>query len=177
MGVIGAAGERRGIAVKTRLIIEWICRLFIGGIFIYAGVTKIFDPCRFAQDIYNYHLIPGALVNLSAILLPYIEVVFGVCLIFGVAARGASLGIVLVLAFFLVILSINFVRGISFDCGCFGSGQADLCKRFVDAYVAAHPGVEGTFRSRLQSGCDIVRDILLLIPALTAFVLLQKKPR
>ena len=53
----------------TRFL-SFILRLVVGGIFVYAGVVKIFDPAQFANDVANYRLLPSALVNFVAITLP-----------------------------------------------------------------------------------------------------------
>ena len=43
----------------------------LGVMFLYAGFTKIVDPAGFSLSVYNYHLLPGCLVNIAAILLPW----------------------------------------------------------------------------------------------------------
>jgi hypothetical protein len=45
-------------------------RLVVGGAFVLAGALKVADPARFAGDVGNYRILPHALVNLTAILLP-----------------------------------------------------------------------------------------------------------
>ena len=53
-------------------------RLLIGGLFIYASVHKIFDPLDFAASIRNYNILPASWSNMTAVILPWIELGVGV---------------------------------------------------------------------------------------------------
>jgi hypothetical protein len=66
-----------------------ISRLFIGVVLIYASFYKIIDPGAFARSIWFYHLVPGNLINLMALILPWLELLCGLALIFGIYYRGA----------------------------------------------------------------------------------------
>ncbi len=52
-----------------------------------------------------------------------VELVAGVCLITGVAYRGANALVGGLLVFFIILLSINLGRGHAVDCGCFQQGE------------------------------------------------------
>ena len=103
-------------------------RLVVGGVFIWAAVTKIADPLSFAQDVKNYRLVGHSLSFITAIFLPWVELVAGVCLIIGVFPRSSALLISGLLLFFIILVTITLIRGIDVDCGCFGtfSRRADL---------------------------------------------------
>ena len=62
-------------------------QLALGVIFIAASLPKIVDPPSFAHMIYNYRIVPGALVNLSALTMPWIELLCGVALVLLVLSR------------------------------------------------------------------------------------------
>ena len=94
-------------------------RLFIGGLFIYAGLPKILDTMGFAASIYNYKLFPSPIIGLTAAFIPWVEVLAGSALILGVKARGASLLISVLLVVFIVLAAISAIRGLDIDCGCF----------------------------------------------------------
>jgi uncharacterized membrane protein YphA (DoxX/SURF4 family) len=95
-------------------------RLIVGGVFIYAGYVKIIDPAGFAKNIYQYQLLPSDLfVNLSALFLPWLEVVCGAALILAPRLRrGASLWILAMLAVFTTAVIISLARGLDISCGC-----------------------------------------------------------
>lgn len=96
-------------------------RFCLGGIFIYAGVTKILDPEEFALAIYNYQILPDLLVNPVAVVLPWIEVICGFTLIFGWWIGASSLVLTGLLFIFLFALVITLARGLDISCGCFSS--------------------------------------------------------
>lgn len=107
--------------VNTSLYINWLLRLAVGGSFVLAAGLKIVDPAKFAVDVGNYRLVPHELNNLVAIIVPWVEMVAGLAVIFGIWLRAAALVITgLTTMFFFVILS-ALARGLNMECGCFGT--------------------------------------------------------
>jgi len=101
-----------------------ISRLVLGTVFIWAAVGKIGQADLFADLIDSYRILPYYMVNIPAIVLPWVELLCGVCLIIGFRTRGSALLVSVMLAAFLIALGINIVRGVDMDCGCFGfSGE------------------------------------------------------
>ena len=105
--------------------IELAARWVLGATFIYASHSKILAPAVFAKIIYGYDLFPAILINLLAIILPFVELIAGMALIFGFYPRSAVLIVNVLLLAFIVSLSINIVRGHEFDCGCFAINAED----------------------------------------------------
>ncbi len=105
--------------------VELAARWILGTIFIYASFHKIVYPADFAKIIYGYGLFPGFSINLIAIILPFVELVSGLALILGIYPRSAVLIINGMLLAFIIVLSINIIRGHQFDCGCFSPRQTD----------------------------------------------------
>ena len=99
--------------------LEFLCRFFLGGVFLWAGGTKIVNPHDFANIIANYQLLPDFAVNITAVWLPWIEVLCGILLISGIWVEGSLIVINALLIVFIVALISNWVRGIDVDCGCF----------------------------------------------------------
>ena len=114
--------------------VHWLLALAVGGIFVYASLSKIEDPRAFAKIIYHYQVIgPSAFfgfvpANLVAAALPWIELVAGVLLIAGVWRREAAVVTALMLAVFVAAVASTMLRGIDIqNCGCFAldaSGRA-----------------------------------------------------
>ena len=102
--------------------IELAARWFLGATFIYASYSKILAPAVFAKIIYGYALFPAMLINLLAIILPFVELIAGLALIVGFYPRSAALIVNAMLLAFIISLSINIIRGHEFDCGCFAIG-------------------------------------------------------
>ncbi|MEK7670843.1 MAG: MauE/DoxX family redox-associated membrane protein, partial [Bacteroidota bacterium] len=65
-------------------------RLFVGFIFVLASINKIADPNAFAVSIANYKIIEPPLTLLIATVLPWTELLCGLCLLFGIMMRGSS---------------------------------------------------------------------------------------
>ena len=96
-----------------------ICRIVLGGIFIYASLDKIAHPAEFAKGIGNYHVLPFGLENLLALTLPWLELLAGVALITGVMVDGAAIMVIIMNIVFIFAISQALARGISIECGCF----------------------------------------------------------
>ena len=101
-----------------------LARFILGFVFIYASLDKIADPMAFSDNIDNYHISPVQLNNLAALFIPWLELVIGLCLITGVFLDGAAIISMLLMAFFIFIITQAYLRGISLHCGCF-KGSAD----------------------------------------------------
>jgi uncharacterized membrane protein YphA (DoxX/SURF4 family) len=96
-----------------------LCRLAVGGVFIYASLDKLAHPQAFAEAIHHYRIVPYALLHPSALLLPMVEFVLGAALVLGIARRGASLWAAFLLVVFCAAIASALVRGLDISCGCF----------------------------------------------------------
>ena len=96
-------------------------RAILGSLFLYAGIAKITDPMGFALSIYNYKLMPDSLINVAAILLPWLEVIVGGSLLLGIGATGSALIATALFSIFACALTINLIRGLDIACGCFST--------------------------------------------------------
>ena len=96
-------------------------RIFLGFVFVFAAITKVTDPIGFSQSIYNYKLMPDFTINFLAIAFPWIELVAGILLIFGIAVKENSAILSALLFVFIVAIIISIARGLNIDCGCFGT--------------------------------------------------------
>jgi len=101
--------------------LAWLLRMVVGCMLIYASADKILHPQDFAAIVKGYRLLPDGLVNLTAIWLPWFELVLGVCLYTGFWRQGALFLATSLLAAFWLALIINYFRGINVGCGCFTS--------------------------------------------------------
>lgn len=91
----------------------------LGVTFILAALPKIADPPAFAHMIYNYRMLPGALVNFLALFLPWLELFAGAALVLGVWRRPAGIAVAFMLLMFVAAIAFNLARGHAVDCGCF----------------------------------------------------------
>lgn len=93
-------------------------RLLLGVVFLYAGLSKISQPYQFAAAIQAYQLLPELLVGLAAVLIPWIEAVSAIALLWSRTSRSALLMFMILLAVFALVIVITLSRGLDIDCGC-----------------------------------------------------------
>ena len=98
-----------------------LLRIVLGALFLWASIGKINDPGAFAKVIENYHILPAGLINLTALVLPWLEAVCGLLLIAGFFVDGAALIINLLMVIFMAALFSSYMRGIDISCGCFST--------------------------------------------------------
>ncbi len=128
---------------KTILDYVWLLvRLVLGAHFVWMGWVKVLEPVGFLKLVRQYEMInhPG-LLNFVAAALPWFEVFCGLLLLLGVARRGTSLLLLLMLLPFTAVvlrraLEIAAAKGlpfcaVSFDCGC-GAGEVFICHKLLE---------------------------------------------
>ncbi|MCX5821637.1 MAG: DoxX family protein [Deltaproteobacteria bacterium] len=100
-----------------------IVRIALAALFIYGGVTKLFDPKAFAATISAYELLPEALLPLFAVGLPLIETMAGLALVLD---RPWGLHLITgLLVLFVLVLGYGILGDLNVDCGCFGAEELD----------------------------------------------------
>jgi uncharacterized membrane protein YphA (DoxX/SURF4 family) len=100
-------------------ILSLLFRLVVGVVFIYASFYKIAEPELFAKSITYYKAMPVSLVNIMAIIMPWLELFTGVMLILGVFSKSNAFIIAIMLLIFIVAISQALLRDIDISCGCF----------------------------------------------------------
>ena len=113
-------------SIENNSWIELAMRWILGLTFIYASFYKIISPEDFARIVYGYDLFPEIFINLIAIVLPFLELIAGAALIIGFYPRSAAIVINALLLAFIIVLTVNLIRGHEFDCGCFSAEQKGL---------------------------------------------------
>jgi len=128
------------------LLAPWIYhlfRVFIGGLFLYTGVTKLADTAGFTQSIAAYGILPAVLLPCAAIGLPAIEVVTGLGTLLN--RRWAILGILAMMVLFTGVLTYGVAAGLEIDCGCFSTESKAAAQKSEPAFILEIPGEENSF--------------------------------
>ncbi len=99
-------------------------RAVLAIVFIWACVHKILNPGDFALQIATYQILPLSLVNLQAIVLPWVELATGILLIVGLWTRAAALVTCGMNLMFIVAIAMALAAELQLQCGCFSSAEA-----------------------------------------------------
>ena len=127
--------------LNLRRAVIWIGRLLLGGIFIYAGYSKIFLPntnfwpffilkfsitmniSHFADQVAAFKMLPPWGVQFVANTLPFTEIILGLLLLIGWRLRiWAPVLTVIMLGFFGVVLR-AYLLHMDINCGCFATPE------------------------------------------------------
>lgn len=113
-------GWLRGF-VDNRYIIL-VSRLTLAALFLISSYGKLMDIERYSVDaVYTFGLLPMALARPFGLVMPFIELLCGLGLLFGVLTRLAALGIALMSGSFFIAKVIVLSQGRDIKCGCFGA--------------------------------------------------------
>jgi uncharacterized membrane protein YphA (DoxX/SURF4 family) len=101
---------------------RWFCCIAVAGVFLLAGWPKLVDPAAFADSIANFGL-PNEIWNLSAAIIPPLEIFAAIALVIPSTRRTGGLLIQILLVCFTLLLASVILRGIDISCGCFGKSN------------------------------------------------------
>jgi uncharacterized membrane protein YphA (DoxX/SURF4 family) len=132
----------------TQDVVKVVLRVALGCLFVYGGYLKLKSPLAFSYAIkgFKFDLPDNLLVDLS-FMVPWAEVLAGICLIFGFFSRGAAFVISVMMALFILGIASVIWRGIKTNCGCFGKldfvckpplGWCHILRNVVLGSVAAY---------------------------------------
>ena len=104
----------------------------VAAIFIYAGIDKIRDPLQFADSIAAFGILPAMLINLLALGLPPFEIACGILLLGPWTRRVGALAVAVISVVFFTALASALLRGLTLDCGCFGTGAPSRPRMWLE---------------------------------------------
>ncbi|HET9993815.1 MAG TPA: MauE/DoxX family redox-associated membrane protein [Candidatus Acidoferrum sp.] len=127
--------------LNFRRAIIWIGRLVLGGIFIYAGFSKLLMPnthlwpmfvlkfslsmniSTFAQQVESYKMISPEASQMVAHVLPFVEIALGLLVLIGWGLRIWATAITLIMVCFLAVVTRAYLLHMDINCGCFGAPE------------------------------------------------------
>jgi uncharacterized membrane protein YphA (DoxX/SURF4 family) len=105
--------------IINKPFIEFLSRLILGSIFIYASLDKIIHPGLFADSLFRFQILPIFAIKPMAILLPFLEFICGSFLIIGLYKKTSVFILSNLLIVFIFAIAFSLIRGININCGCF----------------------------------------------------------
>jgi len=130
---------KASVAVGLRAAIRWL----LGLLFIWAALSKLANPTDFLGSILAYEMpLPEVLVRLTAVALPWIELLCGLALLANFWTESALALMFLLFSVFIVATGSAWARGLDISCGCFDlsiigiSARSDTMKFLESARFA-----------------------------------------
>jgi uncharacterized membrane protein YphA (DoxX/SURF4 family) len=97
-------------------------RLLLAAVFLTSSYGKLVDIERYSVDaVYDFAILPMALARPFGLVMPFIELLCALGLLFGVLTRLSAFGIALMSLSFFIAKAIVLSQGRSIYCGCFGA--------------------------------------------------------
>jgi uncharacterized membrane protein YphA (DoxX/SURF4 family) len=127
--------------LNARRAIIWTGRLVLGGIFVYAGFSKLLMPnthlwpmfvlkfsismniSSFAQQVESYKMISPEASQVVAHTLPFIEIVLGLLVLIGWRLRIWATVVTAIMLGFLGVVTRAYLLHMDINCGCFGTPE------------------------------------------------------
>ncbi len=101
---------------KCQTIVRWL----LGVVLVWAALSKIANLQDFYISIAAYQLpLPGALLRLTAMILPWLELICGLLLLGRIWTRAALVWALVLFVVFVVATGQAWARGLDISCGCF----------------------------------------------------------
>ena len=130
--------------IRIFQVVEFLCRLGLGVLFIYSALAKISDPYDFAFSVMRYRVLPDFTIGVFSLTMPMLELLAGLSMIFTKWLRESALLVTGMFALFIVALVQALARGLDISCGCFGVPSAGGREEILIA---------------------LIRDVVLVVPA------------
>jgi uncharacterized membrane protein YphA (DoxX/SURF4 family) len=155
--------------LNARRAVIWIGRLVLGGIFIYAGYSKLFFPnhslwpffvlkfsvsvniINFARQVDAFQLLSPSGVSFVANTLPFTEIILGLLVLTGWQLRiWATLLTAIMLGFFVVVLR-AYLLHMDINCGCFATPEPINLQKILEDAALSLLAVAMTYFSFIEA--------------------------
>lgn len=137
-------------------VVLLLFRILAGGLFIFAAAIKLDDPAGFSEAISGFKVIPEGAEHLNILatfVVPWLELISGICLVLGLWTRASATIVVVMLLGFCGLIYSAIYREMELTCGCFGKidfvcdgplGWCSIIRNGVHAAVALVPLIAGS---------------------------------
>jgi len=111
---------------KKKKFLSWLLYILcvlLGFVFISSGFDKIRFPYQFLSSIYDYELTGPKLGEFAAMIIPWMELVSGICLVSKLFIGGALFISSILFVIFVFVKASALYRGLDISCGCFSLAE------------------------------------------------------
>ena len=139
----------------SRPLLALATRYLLGGLLLWAAVSKLANPTAFLGSLYAYDLpLPAGFLKVVAVVLPWLELLCGLMLLAQAWPQTTLLFVAGLFGVFVVATAQATSRGLDIACGCF-----DL------TILGFPPTAAGTVHFLESPGFAFVRNLVLLAAA------------
>ena len=136
-------------------------RLVLGGVFVWAGTTKLVQPSSFVETVAAFAILPVDWIAPFALSVIWIELIAGGLLLLDIWPRSNALVVLGLLVVFSAALGINMYRGNDVACGCFGGdGSSSLAWALLRDLLLAGGAVVLLARKEQVSSKGVIKPHL-----------------
>jgi len=104
---------------KIHFVLNYFIPLALAGMWFYSSWDKLLNPEGFYWILNNYRVFPDVIQGLAALCFPVFELLLGLMLLIRYRLKEVYLITSLIMVFFILLLSLTYLRGIDLNCGCF----------------------------------------------------------
>ncbi len=161
-------------------IVLLLIRLFLFGVFMLAGITKLLDLPGSEKAVKAFGT-PDEFAKTFAIALPFAEIVFALCFLFTGTAWVGAIGALILLLSFIGGMIWQISQGKAPECHCFGQlhsepvGKKSLIRNIAFALLALlliGQGKAGQGISLADTDAEMLRTLLMLLIFVVAVIVL-----
>jgi len=104
------------VSIDLKTVVRWV----LGILFVWAAVSKLANPTKFLGSILAYEMpLPQNMLRLTAIALPWLELLCGLTLLANFWAESALAVMLGLFCIFILATGSAWARGLDISCGCF----------------------------------------------------------
>jgi len=119
--------------MKSNVTWKWErgLQVLLAVLMLWAAVSKLANPTAFLGSMYAYELpLPKGLLQLAAVVLPWVELLCGLLLLAGLWKDTALLTVTALFVVFLLATGQAWLRGLDISCGCFNLEVLGLSEKW-----------------------------------------------
>jgi uncharacterized membrane protein YphA (DoxX/SURF4 family) len=99
-----------------------LARLGLAAVWLISGAIKVVDIDSTTASVRAYQLFPDGAASLIGAVLPFLELALGLLVLLGIGTRLVGVLSIVLLLVYIAGIAQSWARGLTIDCGCFGTG-------------------------------------------------------
>ncbi|GHT43678.1 hypothetical protein FACS189443_7240 [Planctomycetales bacterium] len=111
-----AVNTKRSVTRTFDFFLTW----FFGLVMLAAAIPHWENPYYFLGSVYSYNLTEPGLGQMTAVLLPLMQLIIAICFILRIQVDSTNTAAMILFGIFFGVQMFAFLGGLDISCGCFG---------------------------------------------------------